>query len=104
MHAAPIRRGTPAPSVRAQPDPTTARRPYRARRPSGGLARLLRQPGTDHAVTGDESFKLLLAPAVSALRAHRHYQITNFRGRIPDPNIGAGGQFTSEILPHAPWI
>ncbi len=53
------------------------------------LVRLLRQSRADHAVAGDEFRKAFLAPAFGAGGAHRHHEITNFRGRIPDPDFGA---------------
>src|ERR1035437_10837897 len=104
MRAAPIRREIPARSAPAAPDPTTPPRPYHARHPSGDLVRLLRQSGADHAVAGNEVRKPLLAPAVGAGRAHRQHEIANFRGRIPDANIGALGQLKTEIPQDAAWI
>src|SRR5258708_19530196 len=66
--------------------------------------RLLRQSRADHAVAGDEARKAFVAPAVGARRAHRQHEITNFRGRIPDANIGALRQLKTEIPEHAAGI
>src|SRR5213083_2692957 len=104
MRAAPIRRETPARSAPVAPARTTLPRPYRARRPSGELVRAFRQPGPDHAVAGDELGKALFAPALRAGRAQRQHEISDFRGRIPDANVGAFRQFKTEIVEHAAWI
>src|SRR5438067_5846989 len=104
MRAAPIRRETQARSAPVAPAWTTPLRPYRARRPSGYLVRAFRQPGPDHAVAGDEPGKALFAPALRTGGAHRQHEISNFRGRIPDANVGAFRQVKTEIAEHAARI
>src|SRR3954453_9740433 len=104
MRAAPIPRETPARSAPVAPARTMLPRPYRARRPSGDLMRVFRQPGPDHAVPGDELGKALFAPALRSGGAHRQHEISNFRGRIPDANVGAFRQVKTEIAEHAARI
>src|SRR5947207_15522636 len=104
MRAAPIRRETPVRSAPVALARTTLPRPYRARRPSGDLMRVFRQSGPDHAVAGDELRKALFAPALRTGRSHRQHEISNFRGRVPDANVGAFRQFKTEIAEHAARI
>src|SRR4051794_15552431 len=104
MRAAPIRRETPARLAPVAPARTTPPPPYRARRPSGDLVRAFRQSGPDHAVAGDELRKALFGPALRTGGAQRQHEISNFRCRIPDSNVGAFRQFKTEIAEHAARI
>src|SRR6185369_10462272 len=104
MRGAPIRRGTPARSAPVAPAPTRLPRPYRARRPSGDLARAFRQSRPNHAVAGDEVGKAFFAPALRTGGAHRQHEVSNFRRRIPDANVGAVRQLKTEIAEHAARI
>src|SRR5215210_2953640 len=97
MLGAPIRRETSARRAPVAPDPTMARRPCRARHPSGSLAWSFGQTRSDHAVSGDEVRKAFFAPAFRAGRAHRHYQIANLRSGVPDANVGPFGQLKTKI-------
>src|SRR2546423_1423058 len=101
MRAAPIPRETPARSAPVAPARTRLPRPYRARRPSGDLMRVFRQPGPDHAVPGDELGKALFAPALRTGGAHRQHEISNFRRRIPDAKIRPFRQLKTKNAEHA---